>query len=573
MGKLFDFATEQHSLWRAWHRIRSNGLNSASHETREAIELFGHEENRNIIRIQKRLRDGSFEFDPQKGVLKKKKSSGHRGIVLASVQNRIVERSLLDCLQSKSETIKKVISQPTSVGGVPNRSVPHGLKLVSEAFAAGNTYFVRSDISGFFDGIPRMQVIDRISQEIKEEKFLKLLDAATTVVLANEKALGEDRRVFPTDDQGVAQGSPLSPLFGNILLNDFDQKFNGRGILCVRFIDDFVLLGDNEGNVRSAFESAKEYLSKLGLECHDPFKRNTNFEKAEHGSVEDGFVFLGYDIRPGQLQPSKAARQSLEKRIASHIWLGQRAILGVRSSENSFEFGQRYAQTLALVDKVVRGWGEAFAYSNAPNTMEDLDRRIDRKLSEFKEWFAELIAGADWKTKRRLGGVGLLSDIKAKELNDVPFTLDQDSKFRRDLRTVTISTDGAVVGEHRRKGKDQGVGGWAYVVHDQNVERAGSLPSATNNQMELLAVVEAIASVEANGSVIIRTDSKYVFDAVNKNTVLKSNRKLWDRFRELSATRKVKVVWVKGHAGDVHNERADHLASNAANTVSALAAA
>jgi RNA-directed DNA polymerase len=92
-------------------------------------------------------------------------------------------------------------------------------------------------------------VIDKIGNEIDDGRFQDTLRAATKVVLANEKALGEDRRVFPTDEEGVAQGSPLSPLFGNILLYDFDARFNDRGVVCVRFIDDFVLLGDNESSV------------------------------------------------------------------------------------------------------------------------------------------------------------------------------------------------------------------------------------------------------------------------------------------------------------------------------------
>src|SRR2546423_1372666 len=103
MGKFFYHATEQGTLKAAWARVRQNGIISHSQETRSQIAHFDQDADLNIRRIQAKLRQGKFEFDPQLGVLKQKASgNGKRGIVMASVQNRIVERALLDTLQAKS---------------------------------------------------------------------------------------------------------------------------------------------------------------------------------------------------------------------------------------------------------------------------------------------------------------------------------------------------------------------------------------------------------------------------------------------------------------------------------------
>lgn len=560
MGRFFDHATERKSLRDAWRKIRSNGYLSRSAETRAAIEMFDQESELNLSRIQRRMRNNEFEFDPQVGILKRKSSGGKRGIVMASVHNRVVERSLLDCLQSRSRFVKDVNSQDTSVGGVPHRSVPHGLKLIKDAFASGINYFVRSDISGFFDHIPRETVIERIARDIDDTRFISVLTAATRVVLANEQALGEDRHVFPTNEEGVAQGSPLSPLFGNILLYDFDINFNQRGIICIRFIDDFVLLSNNEKSAYKAFNGAKSFLSNIGLHCHDPFVSGASLDKASYGRVGDGFVFLGYDIRPGLFQPSRKARRALCESIDKHIRYARHSISTVKGAANSFERRERYAQTLVLLDRIIRGWGDAFAYSNASNTLDDLDLEIDKKLATFRAWFRRQVEGEDWKTKRRLGGVGLLGDIRRKSLDELPFILDSKSKGIRSAKAITVSTDGSIVDQGQRRGKDQGPGGWAFIVHGTDEWHCGRELSTTNNQMELRAVIEAIKSVDPALPIVVRTDSQYVCNAVNKQAVVRSNVPLWREFRDLTKSRKIKVVWVKGHNGDRYNERADRLA-------------
>ena len=558
MGKLFDETTKQHHLFQAWRRIRENGYASSLEETRWAVEQFDRQADRNIKRIQKRLRDGSFEFEAQVGVAKKKSSgNGKRGIVMASIHNRVVERALLDALQLHSPFVKVVIARETSVGGVPERSVPHGLKIINDAMRSGHQHFVRSDISGFFDGIPRKAVLDRIAADVADERFSALLDKATTVVLANEKALGEDRKIFPTDDEGVAQGSPLSPLFGNVLLYDFDVQFNKDGVICVRFIDDFVLLSKEERRATKAFQSAKAHLEKLALKCHDPFT-NASKEKAQRGKVEEGFVFLGYDVRPGLLQPAARARNDLLKSVKDRIKIGKRNISEVRR-EPSADNTQRYTQTLVGIDRALRGWGNAFAYGNAPATLDDLDMKVEEELGKFRSWYSDFVRTYDWKTRRRTGGVCLLTDIKPKDLSDVPFKLEIGGRFVKSSKAITISTDGSVGGS-RRNAKDKGPGGWSYVVHETNEEGSGSDQNVTNNQMELRAVIEAVRAAPKEKSICIRTDSQYVQQIANGTNLAKSNAEMWREYESLAKGRKIKIVWVKGHAGDVHNERADALA-------------
>jgi RNA-directed DNA polymerase len=566
MGKYFDQATTQAALKAAWLRIRQNGLASPSFETRSQVAHFDQDVDRNIRRLQSQLHSGRFEFDPQKGVLKQKASgTGKRGIVMASVQNRIVERALLDCLQDRSHYVREALEVPTSIGGVPFRSVPHGLAEIKQAFEGGKLWFARSDITGFFDNIPRAAVLAEIGKHVDDVKFLTLLDQATSVVLGNELALGDDRRCFPTDEQGVAQGSPLSPLLGNILLLEFDGRLNGRGIICIRFIDDFLLLGDAEAKVAKAFDNARTCLTDLGLTCHDPYGTDSNHTKSARGHVSSGFDFLGYRIEPGLFQPCLKARTKILGAVDEHLRIGRRAINDCLREHDSLANRQRYVQTQDMIDRVLKGWGNAFSYGNSSATKADIDRQIGEKLATFRQWFTRRTRDLSEKQRRRAGGVCLLADIPAKSLAELPFRLSQERKrFRQSRATIAVSTDGSVLAGGKRRGRDKGPGGWAYVVHATEQSASGACPDVTNNHMELLAVLRALCSLPAQNSVIVRTDSRYVADTFNTFGTVRTNFDLWRELESIASSRPIKIEWIKGHAGDAHNELVDKLAHEAA---------
>lgn len=503
MGAFFTEATKQETLGSAWRHVRSRGISSNLKQTRDAVELFERDASRQIRRIQNRIRSGVFEFDPQQGVLKKKESGSFRGIVMASVHNRIVERAILETLQKKSAFVREVLSNPFSVGGVPERSVPHGLFEIRSAFEAGKQYFARSDISGFFDNIPREVVLEKLAEKIDDKRFIDLLRRATTVCLANEKELGDNRRAFPVDDLGVAQGSPLSPLMGNILLHKFDKEFNSRGLRCIRFVDDFVLLGKTKTAVFKGFDSASKYLSALGLTCHDPFASNANKLKSEQGQIGEGFVFLGHDIRPGQIMPSEAARKSILAKVDDRLGEGRLAIKDVHNRQSSFVARNRYVQTLDQIDRILRGWGDAFAYGNASNVINDLDEKIEMRLKNFRDWYRAYSASMNWRERRRTGGVCLLTDIEAKSLDELPFRISVKRRFSETAQMQTVSTDGSVITSGRRRSRDKGPGGWAYINHETGKSRGGFVTETTNNRMELLAVIEAVKSLDPKKPICI----------------------------------------------------------------------
>ena len=137
---------------------------------------------------------------------------------------------------------------------------------------------------------------------------------------------------------------------------------------------------------------------------------------------------------------------------------------------------------------------------------------------------------------------------------------------------LKIWTDGSCLG-------NPGPGGWAFIATNGTdiAERSGGAENVTNNQMELTAVIRALAATHHHNEVEIHTDSQYVKNGMQlwlrqwKNNNWKpaakkpvKNKEMWQQLDTLAQNRKIHWVWVRGHAGNVYNERCDELARTAA---------
>ncbi len=137
------------------------------------------------------------------------------------------------------------------------------------------------------------------------------------------------------------------------------------------------------------------------------------------------------------------------------------------------------------------------------------------------------------------------------------------------MNEVMVYTDGSARG-------NPGKGGYGVVMIAGSYKRElfQGFRCTTNNRMELLAVIVALEALKKpRTQVTIYSDSKYVVDSVEKRWVFnwnkmgfkgKKNVDLWKRFLVVYPLHSVKFVWVKGHAGNLYNERCDVLAVNAA---------
>jgi len=140
------------------------------------------------------------------------------------------------------------------------------------------------------------------------------------------------------------------------------------------------------------------------------------------------------------------------------------------------------------------------------------------------------------------------------------------------MKKVELYTDGACQG-------NPGPGGWAALLLYGGNEKlvTGSDPDTTNNRMELMAVIGGLEALKEPVELTVFSDSKYITNAFNQHWIDNwvdnrwkastgkpvKNPDLWQKILELKRPHQIEWKWVKGHSGNVHNERVDQAAVNA----------
>lgn len=403
---LYDLVRKKKNIRLAWKKVYKSGIRSLSPETQNEIIEFKQDSPTHIERICRQLCEKRFRFSPAEGKPIKRPGKSARPLVKAPIESRIVQRSILNVLQCQP-TIKQYLDTPYSFGGIKEKSVSTAVIKAYNFIKDGYTHFVKSDISGFFNDIPRPKVIKIIASGIKDKEFITFIDQASTTELANLSALKKEHAdLFPTHELGVAQGCSLSPLMGNILLYDFDKEMNNGGIVCLRYIDDFIILAKSEKKVKKAFQKAKRLLETHSLKTYDPFKRS---DKAGTGQTSKSFEFLGCEILPGLIRPSKKSRKNLLASVKSIVKKNTSYLTNPRKAYNE---GKSFIKTMQFISNTVRGWGNTYSFCNDGELFKHMDGKIQEELDRYTGAFRGKYKKQSFQNKRRLLGVHLLNDNK-----------------------------------------------------------------------------------------------------------------------------------------------------------------
>lgn len=296
--KIKEVVNRVYNPWRlrkAWQQVKKNA--GAAGIDKMTVEEFERRKEELLQLIHEKLKAGTYRFKPARRVLiPKEGTSKKRKLGIPVVMDRVVSQSI----NLVFEEIFDLEFTKSNFGFRRGMSQHQAVRHVQSIVLEGYEWCASIDLKSFFDEIPHNLILKLIRRRISDEKLVTLIARALKAGVVVEGKLEKTTK-------GCPQGSPLSPMLSNIVLNELDQELEKRGHPYCRWADDFLVLLKSERAAKRVMEGIVNYLEE---ELNLP----VNKEKSKVALVKD-VPFLGFQILRGKIRISDKARTKFKDKV------------------------------------------------------------------------------------------------------------------------------------------------------------------------------------------------------------------------------------------------------------------
>jgi len=343
--RLFEELCTAHWLKAGLRCVRKNkgapGIDGVS------IEEFETRLDEELSRLREELQSWTYQPSPVRRVeIPKPGGRGTRLLGVPTVRDRVVQATLKLLL----EPILDPLFSDHSYGFRPGRNQRQAVEAARVIVSGGKPYVVDIDLSKFFDRIGHDRLIDRLGRVIPDTRILRLVGKTLrSGVMANG--------LVSPSTEGAVQGSPLSPLLSNLVLDELDKELERRGLAFCRFADDCNIFVKTAKAAERVMGSVSGYIERR-------LKRVVNTDKSQVAR-SDRVKFLGMTIVGKSIAVSHNALQRAMERVKE---------LTPRGTHQNME------ATLAEINKWYKGWSSYFAMTYYPAQLKKIEAHIRRRL-------------------------------------------------------------------------------------------------------------------------------------------------------------------------------------------------
>ena len=341
------------NLRKGWHQVKANhGAPGVDGMTIEEFPAFARE---HWPSIRQALRDETYQPSPvRRTEIPKRHGQGKRLLGIPTVVDRVIQQAIAQVLGPLFDPEFSA----SSFGFRPGRSAHQAVKQIQSYIKAGSKVAVDLDLAKFFDRVNHDALMARVARKVRDKALLRLIGK----YLRAGVLVGEGLQ--PTET-GVPQGSPLSPLLSNVMLDDLDKELEQRGHRFARYCDDFLIV------VKSPRAGARVKAS-LTRFLQQHLKLEINETKSMVGPTNES-TFLGFTFHGTRIYWSPEAFQDFRHRL--------RKLTG-RS------WGVSMAYRIRKLNEYIRGWLHYFGLSQYYRPLPELDAWLRRRLRMcfWKQW-------------------------------------------------------------------------------------------------------------------------------------------------------------------------------------------
>lgn len=305
--------------------------------------------------IKHKVETGRYQPDPILG-LEIPKSNGKKRLLGIPT---VIDRVLHQALHLQLSPIFERDFQRHSYGFRPNRNAHQAITQALENINDGYQEIVDIDLKSFFDEVSHEHLMTLIYRKVKCPLTLKLIRKFLRAPISINGKLVKRRK-------GVPQGSPLSPLLSNIVLNELDKELARRGHRYVRYADDFSIYLRSKAAARRVGNSIYMFLKiKLRL----PINREKSGIRRP-----SQFYMLGYGFVPVFRKGVKGKYQLVVDRSALKRLKEKIKFITRKTIPASFD------ERITRLNRVCKGWINYFKLANMYGKLRDIDVWVRRRL-------------------------------------------------------------------------------------------------------------------------------------------------------------------------------------------------
>jgi group II intron reverse transcriptase/maturase len=344
-GRLFEELCAIERLRAGFKRVKKNkgspGIDGVT------IEDFGSRLTEELRQLKVELESRTYKPSPVRRVeIPKPGGKGIRLLGVPTVRDRVVHATLKELL----EPIFEPLFSDHSYGFRPERNQRQAVEAARKIVAAGKPYVVDIDLSKFFDRIHHDRLIARPGQQVADKRILRL------VGLLLRSGIMANGLVTPSTE-GAVQGSPLSPLLSNIVLDELDKELERRGLEFCRFADDCNIFVKTPKAAERVMENVSGYIEKR-------LKLVVNQEKSQVAR-SDRVKFPGMTIVGKTIAISHKALQTAMAKVKELTPGGTH---------------QKLEKTLEEINSWYVGWAGYFEMTYYPAQLKKIEAHIRRRL-------------------------------------------------------------------------------------------------------------------------------------------------------------------------------------------------
>ena len=358
-------------MLKAYHQVVSN-KGSAGVDGMGVNKLLHHLKiNRDVI-VQA-VSEGNYLPQPILGVEIPKSNGKTRLLGIPTVTDRLLQQAVHQVIMPLFE----VTFRANSYGFRPNRNAQQAVQQAQQNINEGYQHIVDIDLKNFFDEVDHCILLQLLYSKVKCPKTLRLirkwLTAPIKVNPVGCKSNGVKGKLIKRR-KGVPQGSPLSPLLSNIMLNELDKELERQGLRYVRYADDFSIYTKDKA-------TAKEVGNSIYLFLQNKLKLSINREKSGIRKPVQ-FEVLGYKFVPTYIKGEKGKYQLV---VSEKGWnnLKQKVkTITRKTSQLSFE------ERITKLNEVQRGWLNYFRMASITGKLGTMDSWVRNRLRYciWKDW-------------------------------------------------------------------------------------------------------------------------------------------------------------------------------------------